>query len=45
MKTTREYGEELVKLYILWKSYDGALKKDYANRIKTTDAMLRASMG
>lgn len=45
MKTTEEYGKELFNYYILWKSYEGALKREYERKIKETDALLRASMG
>lgn len=43
MKTKSEYGEDLYKNYILWKCYEGKLKKDYAHKIKVADLHLRAA--
>ena len=41
MKTKQEYGEELFAQYKMWKNYGGPIKKEYAKKMKTTDAFLR----
>jgi len=44
MKNSEEYGRELYAQYIIWKRYSGRIREEYAKKMKTTDALLRASM-
>ena len=39
-----ECNGELYAQYIIWKRYSGRIREEYAKKMKTTDALLRASM-